>query len=138
MRVMQEIGSLLRTPAAGRKVKRALSHFPQLSLYCQVSPITRTVLRIVTTVTPQFEWREQVHGHAVRWLLWVEDSDTEVIYHHEMWTLTRKMMQARRQACHLWFSIDALACVHSGMQLCSRMCFLSAGVTSAADCSCLT
>lgn len=61
---MQEIGSFLRTPAAGHKVKRALAHFPQLSLHCTVSPITRTVLRIVTAVTPQFEWREQVHGQA--------------------------------------------------------------------------
>lgn len=32
---------------------------------------------------------------VMRWLLWVEDSDTEVIYHHEMWMLTRKMMSVR-------------------------------------------
>jgi hypothetical protein len=76
-------------------VKEALSHFPQVSLSCSASPITRTVLRITTTVVPEFRWRDQVHGQVMRWLLWVEDSDTEVIYHHDMWMLNRKMMQVR-------------------------------------------
>ena len=62
------------------------------------------MLRIVATVTPEFEWREQAHGNVLRWLLWVEDSDTEVIYHHEMWLLTRKMMQVR--VCCLGNALD--------------------------------
>lgn len=74
-------------------MKEALSHFPQVSLSCSVSPITRTVLRITTTVVPEFKWRDQAHGQVMRWLLWVEDSDTEVIYHHDLWMLNRKMMQ---------------------------------------------
>lgn len=86
---------MLRAPAAGHKVKDALAYFPQLDVAATVSPITRTVLRVALTVRPQFSWREQAHGQSMRWLLLVEDSDTEAVYHNEIWTLTRKMMQAR-------------------------------------------
>lgn len=81
---------------------KALIQFLQVALACTVAPITRTVLRVTTTISPQFYWRDQSHGQALRWLLRVEDSDTEVIYHHEMWTLTRKMMQVRPRAVFAW------------------------------------
>jgi Sec63 Brl domain len=83
---------MLRQPAAGGRVKDALDALPRLSIECTVAPITRTVLRVSASVRPQFAWRERVHGSVMRWLLWVEDTENDVIYHHEMWMLNRKMM----------------------------------------------
>ncbi|GAB4820015.1 hypothetical protein N2152v2_007061 [Parachlorella kessleri] len=89
----QELGAALRHPAAGQQVLGCLEAFPSLALEAQLHPITRTVLRIQLHITPTFHWKDNVHGTALRWLLWVEDSDNEHIYHSEMWTLTKKMMR---------------------------------------------
>lgn len=86
---------MLRQPAAGGKVRDALDVFPNIIMECTVVPITRTVLRVTAMVQPQFVWRERVHGAVMRWLLWVEDTDNDVIYHNEMWMLTRKMLTVR-------------------------------------------
>ena len=39
-----------------------------------------------------FRWLDRAHGGSLRWHIWVEDSDSEHIYHTELWTLTKKMM----------------------------------------------
>jgi activating signal cointegrator complex subunit 3 len=44
----------------------------------------------VLTLTAAFEWRDRLHGGAESWWIWVEDSDTEHIYHKELWTLTKQ------------------------------------------------
>ncbi|KAL6744639.1 P-loop containing nucleoside triphosphate hydrolase protein [Haematococcus lacustris] len=41
--------------------------------------------------SPEFEWRDRVHGSGLRWLVLVEDSANEHLYHSEVWLLTRKM-----------------------------------------------
>jgi activating signal cointegrator complex subunit 3 len=61
-----------------------------------VTPITRTVLRVALVLRPEFVWRDSAHGQAMRWMLWVGDTENDFIYYNEVWTLTRKMMQA----CH--------------------------------------
>jgi activating signal cointegrator complex subunit 3 len=88
-----DIGAALRHPAAGAQVLGCARAFPALSLEANVHPITRTVVRVELLVTPDFEWRDAVHGNALRWLLWVEDSDNEKIYHSETWTLTKRMLR---------------------------------------------
>ena len=35
-------------------------------------------------ITPQFTWHDRAHGGSLRWHLWVEDSDSEAIYHTEV------------------------------------------------------
>lgn len=32
---------------------------------------------------PAFDWRDRDHGFSLPWWVWVEDSDSERIYHHE-------------------------------------------------------
>lgn len=86
---------MLRHPAGGHKVKDALKFLPRVALECAISPITRTVLRVVLTLRPEFQWRDSAHGAAMRWVLWVEDSVNDMIYHNDVWTLTKKMAQAR-------------------------------------------
>eukprot|EP00887_Chlorella_sp_A99_P000213 scaffold13.g213.t1 len=93
----QEIGAVLRHPAAGPLVAGCVESFPYLTLDCQLHPITRTVLRIQLTLTPAFKWRDSVQGMALRWLVWVEDSDNEHIYHSEPWILTKKMAREGEQ-----------------------------------------
>ena len=82
-----EIGSLLRHPAAGDQIAACVASFPYLQMEAQLHPITRTVLRIQLTITPAFTWKDSVHGNALMWLLWVEDSDNEHIYHSGGWHL---------------------------------------------------
>ena len=63
---------------------------PHLGLEATVQPITRSVLRVGVTLTPDFVWRDSQHGGAQRWLVWVEDPVNEHIYHTETFTLSKK------------------------------------------------
>ena len=83
---------MLGRPAAGQQIKDALKFLPQLSMDCNISPITRSVLRVSVMVYPEFKWNDTVHGTSMRWVLWVEDTERLRIYHQETWTLTKKMM----------------------------------------------
>jgi activating signal cointegrator complex subunit 3 len=73
-------------------VVQCLQHFPRVILSANVSPITRTVLQVVLTITPDFVWKDKIHGTTDRWWIWVEDSENEHIYHSELFILTRKMV----------------------------------------------
>ncbi|KAK9785880.1 hypothetical protein WJX73_006814 [Symbiochloris irregularis] len=86
-----DIGAALRHPNAGGAVAACLEAFPSLGIEAKVQPVTRTVVRVVLTLTPQFQWREGTHGQSLRWHIWVEDSEGQHLYHSEMWSMTRKM-----------------------------------------------
>ncbi|KAK8661996.1 hypothetical protein V6N13_091584 [Hibiscus sabdariffa] len=58
----QEIGELIRFPKMGRTLHRFIHQFPKLNLAAHVQPITRTVLRVELTITPDFQWEDKVHG----------------------------------------------------------------------------
>ena len=49
-----EIGAMLRHPAAGGSIKSIVDAFPRISMDAQLQPITRTVLRVQLTITPEF------------------------------------------------------------------------------------
>ena len=77
----------------GKEVKRYLDCFPGLSLSATIQPITRTVLRVRLTVTPQFQWDDRLHGNACQsWWIWVEDPENDHIYHSEYFLLQRKQV----------------------------------------------
>ncbi|KAF5832046.1 Sec63 Brl domain-containing protein [Dunaliella salina] len=92
-----DIGSAVRHPAAGAQIASCVAAFPRLSMAASLHPITRTVLRVQLTITANFEWRERAHGQALRWLILVEDSANEHIYHSESWLLTKKMAREGEQ-----------------------------------------
>jgi pre-mRNA-splicing helicase BRR2 len=52
--------------------------FPRLELGAHVQPLTRSLLRIDLTVTPDFAWDDKVHGSVEPFWLLVEDADGEV------------------------------------------------------------
>lgn len=85
---------MLRHPAGGYKIKDALRYLPSIAMECTVTPITRTVLKVALVLRPEFVWRDSAHGQAMRWILWVGDSENDFVYYNEVWTLTKKMMQA--------------------------------------------
>ena len=49
-----EIGAMLRHPAAGASVKTIVDAFPRIAMEALLQPITRTVVRVQLTITPEF------------------------------------------------------------------------------------
>ncbi|GAB6024989.1 activating signal cointegrator 1 complex subunit [Chamberlinius hualienensis] len=88
-----EIGHLVRHVRAGSVVKSYVSQFPWLELQASVQPITRSVLRVSLTITPCFHWNDKVHGKfAEPFWIWIEDPDSNYIYHTEYFSLTKKQV----------------------------------------------
>lgn len=55
------------------KVKEAALLIPMIEMDATIRPITRTVLKIILTITPIFNWRKRFHGTSQSWWLVVED-----------------------------------------------------------------
>ena len=89
----QEIGELVRFPKMGKPLHRFVHQFPRLELSAHVQPITRTVLRVELTITPDFQFDPKVHGNAEPFLVLVEDVDQEHILHSELFLLKHKFAE---------------------------------------------
>lgn len=85
-----ELGELIGEPKAGRLVHRLVHQFPKLELQAHVQPITRSLLRIELTITPDFQWDEKVHGGAESFWILVEDVDGEMILFHDQFILRQR------------------------------------------------
>ncbi|KAJ5157620.1 uncharacterized protein N7482_008720 [Penicillium canariense] len=83
------MGELLGMPKAGRVVCDLVSKFPRLDVQAQVQPITRSMLRVELTITPNFVWDDAVHGTAQDFWILVEDCDGEEILFHDRFLLRR-------------------------------------------------
>ena len=53
-------GHMLRHPHIGEKVFRCVEELPNVFLETNIQPITRTILRIKLTITPEFRWNNHV------------------------------------------------------------------------------
>lgn len=84
------IGEALGMPRQGKLVHALLQRFPRLEVQAQVQPITRTMLRVELTITPNFEWDDTIHGAAESWWIVVEDCDGEEILFHDQFVLRRQ------------------------------------------------
>lgn len=87
-----EIGSLVHNHSAGRNIARILNHFPTVHVEAEIAPLNRDVLRIKLHVIPDFQWKDQIHGTSESFYIWVENSDTFEIYHHEFFILNRRKL----------------------------------------------
>ncbi|KAK9818381.1 hypothetical protein WJX72_011703 [[Myrmecia] bisecta] len=85
----QEIGELIHFPKQGKTVHKFVHQFPRLELAAHVQPITRSVLKVDLTITPDFKWDDKVHGFVEPFWIIVEDSDSEYILHHEYFLLKK-------------------------------------------------
>ncbi|KAM5561842.1 DExH-box ATP-dependent RNA helicase DExH12-like [Rosa sericea] len=86
----QELGELIKMPKMGRTLHKVIHQFPKLNLAAHVQPITRTVLRVELTITPDFQWEDKVHGYVEPFWVLVEDNDGESILHHEYFLLKKQ------------------------------------------------
>lgn len=92
----QDIGELIRFPKMGKTLHRLIHEFPRLELAAHVQPITRTLLRVDLTITPDFQWEDKIHGFVEPFVIIIEDADSENILHHEGFYL--KSTQAEEDA----------------------------------------
>ncbi|KAD2067453.1 hypothetical protein E3N88_41917 [Mikania micrantha] len=86
----QELGELVRAPKLGRNLHKCIHQFPKLNLAAHVQPITRTILRVELTITPDFQWEDKIHGYVEPFWVIVEDNDGESILHNEYFLLKKQ------------------------------------------------
>lgn len=85
-----DLGSYLRHPKMGFKVKECINYFPSIDIETSLHPITRTVLRVKITLTAEFTWNDKIHGNSEFFWVWIEDPHHNHIYHHEFFNLQKK------------------------------------------------
>ncbi len=88
----KEIGHLVHHVRAGSNIKKAAHEVPLIDMDATIQPITRTVLRVRLTVTPNFRWNDRIHGGSEPFWIWVEDPVNNHIYHHEYFLLAKKQV----------------------------------------------
>ncbi len=77
----------------GPEVKKLVNSFPSLLLTASIQPITRTVLKVHLTITPDFVWHDRLHGSTSEpWWIWVEDAENNHMYHSEYFLLQKKQV----------------------------------------------
>jgi len=58
------LGEFLRAPKIGKIVYKYIHHIPKLDIAAHILPITRSILKVELTITPDFQWDDQIHGMA--------------------------------------------------------------------------
>ncbi len=82
---------MLRNQKYGGLVKKCAEELPLIEMEASLHPITRTVLRIKISITPNFKWNDRVHGKTSEsFWIWIEDPESNFIYHSEYFQMTRK------------------------------------------------
>ena len=87
-----EIGHLVHNQKMGNTISKLLDNFPLLSVDAEIAPLNRDVLRMRLYLYPEFIWNDRHHGTSEAYWIWVENSDTSELYHHEYFILSRRRM----------------------------------------------
>ena len=87
-----EIGELVHNKSMGYTLSKLLDNFPTLTVEAEIAPLNRDVLRVRLFITPDFRWNDKHHGKSESYWIWVENSETSEIYHHEYFILSRKKL----------------------------------------------
>ncbi|ATY63869.1 activating signal cointegrator 1 complex subunit 3 [Cordyceps militaris] len=87
-----EIGALVHNHGAGKTIANILRNFPTVHVEAEIAPLNRDVLRIKLFVIPDFQWKDHIHGTSESFYIWVENSETSEIYHHEYFILNRRKL----------------------------------------------
>lgn len=87
-----EIGQMVHNRGMGTALSKLLNNFPTVTLEAEIAPLNRDVLRIHLYVTADFSWNDRHNGNSESYWIWVENSETSEIYHHEFFILTRKKL----------------------------------------------
>lgn len=87
-----EIGALVHNYKMGKTITKILDNFPTLSIEAEIAPLNRDVLRMKLELYPEFDWNDRHHGKSESYWIWVENSETSEIFHHEYFILNRKKL----------------------------------------------
>ncbi|KAJ3094675.1 hypothetical protein HK100_006063, partial [Physocladia obscura] len=86
----QQLGELAGMPKAGKQIHKLVHQFPKLELQASVQPITRSLLRIELSITPDFAYDEKISGPSEGFWILVEDVDSEIILYHDFFQLKHR------------------------------------------------
>ncbi|KAI9105295.1 Sec63 Brl domain-containing protein [Phlyctochytrium arcticum] len=99
----QELGELAGVPKAGKLIHKAVHEFPKVILQAHVQPITRSMLRIDLTITPDFQFDEKVsNGGAEAFWVLIEDVDSEMVLYHDVFVLKQRYAEEDH---HMTFTV---------------------------------
>ncbi|KAF1842631.1 Sec63-domain-containing protein [Cucurbitaria berberidis CBS 394.84] len=87
-----EIGDMVHNKKMGGVISKLMNNFPTLAIESEIAPLNRDVLRIHLWLTPEFVWNDRHHGTSESFWIWVENSETSEIYHHEYFILSRRKL----------------------------------------------
>lgn len=92
----RELGELIRNQRSAAFIIKCAQEIPMITLEATLHPITRTVLRIRILIQADFKWNDGVHGKfAQPFWIWIEDPESNFIYHSEYFQLTRRQAFSR-------------------------------------------
>lgn len=83
----QDLGEMVKIPKMGKTLHKYVHMFPKLSLDVHVLPITRGLLKVMLTITPDFQYDTNVHEAAQLFWILIEDGDGETVLHYEPFIL---------------------------------------------------
>lgn len=101
---IREVGSLVRNQKLASRVLYLAARLPHLYITHSVQPITRNILRIHLYVSCDFTWSSQFHGPAESFHIWMEDGQTEAIYHSEYFMISKKQYD-NEEECIVEFTV---------------------------------
>ena len=87
-----EIGQLVHNHRMGSTISKLLDNFPTLTVEAEIAPLNRDVLRVQLFLRADFRWNDRHNGTSESYWIWVENSETSEIYHHEYFILSRKKL----------------------------------------------
>jgi pre-mRNA-splicing helicase BRR2 len=87
----QDLGEMVKIPKMGKTLHKFIHMFPRVELSAHVQPITRSLLKMELTITPDFQFDQEgkIHENALLFWIIVEDVDGERILHHEPFLLKK-------------------------------------------------
>ncbi|KAH7946806.1 hypothetical protein HPB52_004326 [Rhipicephalus sanguineus] len=100
----KDIGMMVHNVHAGATVEKLAQQIPQVVVVPKIQPITRTVLKVQLDITPDFRWCDRYHKGAEAFWIWVEDPNSDEIYHYEYFILTKHQV-IKRESQNVVFTI---------------------------------
>lgn len=103
-----DLGEMVKIPKMGKTLYKFVHMFPKLLLTAHILPITRSLLKIDLSITPDFDFDAQAGGHDHSMLFWVlvEDVDGEAILHHEAFILQASAMGKASEPSMVNFTVQ--------------------------------
>ncbi|RPB01060.1 Sec63-domain-containing protein [Choiromyces venosus 120613-1] len=99
------LGELFNSARAGKLAHSLLERFPRLDVQAQVQPITRSLLKVELTITPDFIWDDAYHGTAETFWILVEDCDGEEILFHDQFILRKQYAESENNEHLVEFTV---------------------------------